>query len=334
MPRGTLCDISKFEYEINHGDIVHPCVRHSEKAFKGYHWWLIYTPYYGADATMENPVLCYGISDNQEAPLKWKVYSQIVGKPSIGYNSDPTMFFNERGLNIFWRENETPRTQKDNVYRGTYACVISENDRYNMDQAILCEDSQFSDREVSPTIIKKDESYIAYAMHLRFKKSDLHSSNRYVEKLVRLFFSIVALLEIYNEQKSYGIAIWKSDSLDRPFSYFKTTKIKNCNKLYRPWHLDIFEHDNKRYAVIQTTQCNADICLAVSEDDENFTMYSKPLITNASIGKVGIYKPTAFVHKDVFYLYYTAQDLNNRSLNEMYLTSLPMAELQFKLSGS
>ena len=81
--------------------------------------------------------------------------------------------------------------------------------------------------------------------------------------------------------------------LNDSFEYLKTTKIKNCNYLYRPWHLDIFEYKEKLFAIIQTSQCNADICLAVSEDNENFTMYSKPLITNVSVNKVGIYKPTA-----------------------------------------
>lgn len=332
MPIGSLCNISKFEYDINHGDIVHPCVRYSESGFKGHNWWLIYTPYYGADATMENPILCYGISENDNAPLEWQVYSQIIGKPSCGYNSDPTMFFDDNGLNVFWRENETLRTKADNLFRATYGCIISENKRYDIENPILCESELFVDREVSPTIIKKNGSYFTYAMHLRFKKPNLHCSNVYIEKIVRLFLSVLAILEIYNEQKSYGIAFWKSDSLDSSFAYVGTSKIKNCNKLYRPWHLDIFEYDNKQYAVIQTTQCNADICLAVSDDDNNFTMFSRPLITNKSINKLGIYKPTALVHNDMFYLYYTAQDKDNRSLNKLYCTSRPINEILINLS--
>lgn len=327
MPIGRKCDVSEYEFEVNQGDIVHPCIRYSDKPFKGYNWWLIYTPYYNANPDVENPILCYGESDGDSAPVKWTVFNEIIGKPSIGYNSDPTMFFDEQGLNVFWRENGTPRTQEDNLLRGTYGCLISENARYNIENPILCEKNQFEDKEVSPAIFKLKKSYVAYAMHMRFKKSELHSSNSLIEKAIRFILRLLSVLEIYNEQKTFGIAIWQSSTLNKPFKYVKTTKINNCNSLYRPWHLDIFEYNNKLYAVIQTTQCNADICLAVSEDYENFTMFSKPLITNSSINKVGIYKPTAFVHKDIFCLYYTAQDKENRALNKMYLSTLPFNTL-------
>lgn len=331
MNAGEICHISKFNFDLNHGDIVHPCIRYSKKTFKGYNWWLIYTPYYNANPDLENPILCYGESDGDNAPVKWTVFSEIIGKPSIGYNSDPTMFFDEAGLNIFWRENGTPRMQEDNLIRATYGCLLFENGRHNIENPILCEKHLFEDKEVSPAILKFNESYVAYAMHIRFKNSNLHSSNNLIERIIKFPLRLLSILEIYNEQKTFGIAIWKSKSLNEPFKYVKTIKIKNCNKLYRPWHLDVFEHDNKLYAVIQTTQCNADICLAVREDYKNFTMYSKPLITNVSIQKVGIYKPTAFVHKDIFYLYYTAQDVTNRKLNKMYMTSMPFHKLLNKL---
>lgn len=332
MPLGEDCSISHFDFDINQGDIVHPCVRYSENPFKGYHWWLIYTPYYKANADIENPILCFGISENNDPPTKWEVYSQIIDKPSFGYNSDPTMLFDKGSLHIFWRENSTPATHRDSLQRATYGCVISENHRHNIEDPILCEKMEFEDKEVSPAIFKYNNVYMALAMHIKFKNPHLHSSNIFFEKMNRLFLGVLSILEIYNEQKSYGIAIWKSKSLGGRLEYVKTTAIKNSNKLYRPWHLDVFEYENKLYSVIQTTQCNADICLAVSDDAENFTMFSDPLITNKSIDKVGIYKPTALVHNGIFYLYYTAQDKDNRSLNKMYLTSLPFQNVLNHLS--
>lgn len=331
MTAGTLCQVSEFKTNLYHGDIVHPCVRFIEKKFKGYNWWLIYTPYYNAKPDVENPILCYGVSENGEPPTDWTVYKEIIGKPLQGYNSDPTMFFDNGGLNIFWRENATPRTKKDKLYRATYGCIISEKDQKDIKTPILCEKDIFFDKEVSPAILKVENSYVAYAMHMRFKNSRLHSDISFFEKLIQISLKLFSLLEIYNEQKTFGISIWRSKSLEETFKYIKTFKIKKRNKLYRPWHLDVFEHENKLYAIIQTTQCNADIGLAVSDNYENFTMYSKPLITNTSINKVGIYKPTGFVHKDVFYLYYTAQDKNNRKLNKMYLTKLPFNELLKKV---
>lgn len=331
MTAGALCQVSEFKSILYHGDIVHPCVRFTEKKFKGYNWWLIYTPYYDANPEVENPVLCYGISDDGSPPLDWTVYKEIIGEPLQGYNSDPTMFFDNGGLNIFWRENETPRAKKDQLFRATYGCVISEKNQKDIKTPILCEKDIFFDKEVSPAILKVENSYVAYAMHMRFKNSRLHSDISFFEKLIQISLKLFSLLEIYNEQKTFGISIWRSESLEEPFKYIKTCKIKKRNKLYRPWHLDVFEHDNKLFAIIQTKQCNADICLAVSDNYENFTMYPKPLITNTSINKVGIYKPTGFVHKDVFYLYYTAQDKNNRKLNKMYLTKLPFNELLKKV---
>ena len=327
MKIGEECYIEDFYNDKYKKDIIHPCVRYSKKLFKGYNWWLIYTPYYNANPDVENPILCHGVSDNGKPPTNWTVYKEIIGKPLHGYNSDPTMFFDNECLHVFWRENTTPRTEKDNLYRATYGCLISENDKEDIKTPILCEKEMFVDKEVSPAILKLEDSYVGYAMHMRFKNKKLHSSIGFVERLIQVLLKVLSVLEIYNEQKTYGIAIWKSKSIDKPFKYVKTTKIKNCNKLYRPWHLDIFKQNDKSYAIIQTTQCNADICLAVSDDHENFKMFSTPLITNNSINKVGIYKPTGFVYNDIFYLYYTAQDSNNRMLNKMCLTSISFSKL-------
>lgn len=332
MSPGEGCSVSRFDFEINQGDIVHPCVRYSEKPFKGYQWWLIYTPYYSANPDIENPILCFGISEDNCPPKKWEVYSQIIGKPSCGYNSDPTMFFDGGDLHVYWRENSTPATHRDGLHRATYGCVISENSRYDIKNAILCETMEFEDKEVSPTIFKSNDTYVCFSMHIRFENGKLHSGHRLIDKPIRLLLRFLAILEIYSEQVCFGIAIWQSQSPDKEFKYIKTSKIKNTNKLYRPWHLDIFDYNGKLYSVIQTTQCNADVCLAVSSDNESFTMYSLPLITNASIDKAGIYKPTAVVHRGIFYLYYTAQDKDNRSLNKLYLTKMPFDELVHKLT--
>lgn len=50
-------------------------------------------------------------------------------------------------------------------------------------------------------------------------------------------------------------------------------------------------------------------------------------MTNETCGKVGIYKPTAGVVNGNFFLYYTAQDKDNRALNKLYLTAMDFGEL-------
>ena len=91
--------------------------------------------------------------------------------------------------------------------------------------------------------------------------------------------------------------------------------------------MDFFDYDGKRYAVVQSNMCNADIVLAWSDDNRHFSFYPKPLITNNSIDKLGIYKPCAFVLNVFFYLFYMAQDKDNRALNKLYMTKMDFNQL-------
>lgn len=324
---GTELSVEQYNESKYKGDIVHPCIRYSEKPINGHNWWLIYTPYYKANASLENPILCYGDSESGEVPVNWYFYSLIRDTPEEGYNSDPTLILTDTNLSIFWRENYTNRTHLDNAIRATYGLSISENIITDFKNPILIERDPFFDREVSPTFVKFNGGYRAYAAHLKFKNEKLHFNNLIFEKISRSVLWISSLLEIYNEQKSYGIAIWESNSLDSEFKYLKTVEISNCNKLYRPWHFDFFEYECRLYILIQTKQCNADICIGVSDDYENFRMCKTPLITEESINKVGIYKPTGIVHNDIFYLYYTAQEKDNRNLNKLYCSKYDFKEL-------
>ena len=196
---------------------------------------------------------------------------------------------------------------------------------------IVWSDDADIDSEVSPTILIKGDEYLCLAMHLKFHSKWLKSRNNRVVNFVRRILSLTDLLGLGGEQKSYGIARWTSDDITKPYSYRRTVKFTNCNALYRPWHMDFFVYAGTLYAIVQTNQCNADLCLAVSEDYEHFSFYKKPLITNATIGKLGIYKPTAGVVDGQFFLYYTAQDVNNRSLNKLYIAKMSIEELLGKL---
>lgn len=332
MPPGEACCVEHFKFEQNNGDVVHPCVRYSINAFRGHHWWMVYTPYYDANASIENPILCFGVNKSDTGPIEWFPYMEIIGTPDTGYNSDPTMFFESGKLYIYWRENFTTKTSRDGLSRATYGCILSESDIVYGDIPILSEQKEFEDKQVSPVILNSPRGYLGYAMHITFINPKLRAANKYFDRLIRYLVGALATLEIFSDKKSHGISIWRSDNPSDSFKYIRTVPIENCNRLYKPWHLDCFEYGNRLFAVIQTTQCNADICLAVSDDWDNFVMYSNPLITNESIDKVGLYKPTAFVHKDIFYLYYTAQNHNDRSLNMLYVTHMPFKEVLDKIA--
>jgi hypothetical protein len=313
-------------------DIVHPCIRYSEEPFRRFNWWMVFTPYYKADSNMENPILCRGVSENDKPPSVWEFEEVLAETPFTGYNSDPTMFFKERKLYVYWRENDTPKTRRDGVYRGIYGAVLDNENITYINRPVLSEHEKYVDREVLPTFLFLNEEWFCYAPHIRFKIEKMIFANKRINKLVGRALLILSLLEIYSVQKSYGLAIWKHSNSDI-FEYKKTVKFKNCNKLYRPGHCDFFEYENRLYVLLQTNQSNADICLGVSEDFEKFTLYTKPLLTSKSISKVGIYKPTGGVYNEQLYMYYTAQDSNNRGINRLYYARFNFKELIQKLAG-
>ena len=327
MSKGVLCKVESHDFTLTHGDVVHPCVRFSEMKVEGYHWWMVYTPYYSANAKIENPILCYSENDKDEIPVNWKFHSLIKDTPETGYNSDPNILIDENKIQLFWRETETPEILEEKYKNGTFNLLFDDLKKGKNPTLSLYDSQAYIDKQVSPTFLKHQDGYRAYAAHLRFKSKWFISKNNTLNKLLKLVSRFLLISELYSETKSYGIAIWESDSLKTKFKYLKTVKIQNLNKLYRPWHFDFFEYNNKIYCILQTNQSNADLCLAFSEDYESFHVFNRPLLTQANINMAGIYKATGFVKNDVFYLYYTAQDKNNRGRNSLFMSSTNFQEL-------
>lgn len=330
LQSGHACNIEPFKQKINHGDVVHPCVRYIPEEYEGHCWWMVYTPYYGADPGMENPILCYAESNDPIPPTEWKVYCEVKGKPEKGYNSDPVLLYSKGLLYVFWREYQTSNVIAAGHQVGTFGGVVKNGAINNEFGPVVWSDDAEIDPEVSPTFIEKDGGFICYAMHLKFHSKWIKKQPHIIRTLLNKVIGVCDLLGIGSQQKSYGIAIWKSDSLDKPFAYQETIKFHHTNKLYRPWHMDFFEHKGRYYSIVQTNQSNADLCLAWSEDGRTYTFYNKPLITNATIAQLGIYKPCAGVENGEFYLYYTAQDLKHRALNKLYVTKVAFSELLLK----
>lgn len=323
MPPGELCTHTPFEEEINHGDVVHPCVRYVPEGYLGHKWWMVYTPYYAANDKTENPILCYGDNETNNPPTHWIVAYQVQGQPAKGYNSDPTLFYDNGKMYVMWRENMTERCDKAGYVRATFGAEVLKDSIGDVFGPLVGTKDVEEDAEISPTFIKMNEGkYRCYAMHLRFHSPFVQNANPLIKKVLETFVNITDILGIWSLQKGYGYTIWESDDIKTTFSYKQTLKFSNCNKLYRPWHMDLFEGNDKLYAIVQSNQCNADICLAESFDGVHFRMYTRPLMTNKICGKVGIYKPTSGVVDGNFFLYYTAQDIDNRALNKMYLTTI------------
>ena len=327
MEPGILCTIEPFKSDENHGDIVHPCVRYIPEGYDGHCWWLVYTPYYGADASMENPILCYAESNDPVPPTEWKVYCEVKGKPKKGYNSDPVLLYTKGQLYVFWREYGTEAVEASGHQVATFGAKVKDGGIVDEFGPLVWSDDLDIDNEVSPTFIETGNSYFCLAMHLQFQSKRIKGQKPIIRKLISRFLAFTDLLGFWSQQKSYGIAKWVGDNIEKSFMYNKTVKFAKCNPLYRPWHMDFFEHKDRLYAIVQTNQCNADLCLAYSDDYEHFVFHNKPLITNATIGKLGIYKPNAGVVGDEFFLYYTAQDVDNRALNKLYVTTASISKI-------
>lgn len=335
LPVGKECSVEKYRFDENHGDIVHPCVRFISEGFEGYNWWMVYTPYYAANSSIENPILCYSEESSPNMPpIEWKVYGLVADKPEDGYNSDPTLLYMDGQLYVYWRENYEWSKKKHKYVRATYAVKVKKGFFEKVGKEVLYTTDKEVDAETCPTfMLNEDSSVTAYAMHLKFHSYIISEMRPWIKNLVLKVVKITDILGLYSQQKHYGIAIWEQQGeITAPFEYRETLKISNCNKLYRPWHMDLFDWKGKRYAIIQTNQSNADLCLAESEDYKQFTMFTRPLITNNTIGKLGIYKPCAGITPNGnFYLYYTAQDADNRALNKLYLTLIPFDLMLDKL---
>ena len=328
MPAGVLCEVEGKGAAPDFGDVVHPCVRYIPDGFNGHTWWMVYTPYYKANAELENPILCYADGDSTTIPTRWKVFSQVQNQPKVGYNSDPTLLYDEGRLFVMWRENSTERCSQYGADRATFCAEVLPNRFGLVPSALLSVVGLLEDTEVSPTFLRNpDGGYRALAMHLRFSSRRIAELPPMLRKIATMFVAITDLLFGVGQQKSFGISQWISPSLFQPFELQRTVQFMGKNPLYRPWHMDFFEYENRIYAIVQTNQSNADICLAYSEDGVQFKFYKKPLMTNASSGKVGIYKPTGGVVEGVFFLYYTAQDKQNRALNRLYLSQMNFNEM-------
>ena len=340
MPQGFPCNVEDPTIEITHGDVVHPCIRYIEEGFEGHKWWMVYTPYYAENGKLENPRLCYTDVSNGEPPTEWKYYCSIVDMPEIGYNSDPTMLFCNRQLYIYWRENKTPKAKAHGYSRLTVGCRVCKKQITLLSEHQLMETSLFFDKEVCPTFLERNGTFHAYSIHVDwdpkfvFQIPSFLASKLYKYKIIYL----IDALGWCDMNKCHGVAIWNSDSLEKTFHYLRTVQFENASKLYQPWHMDIFQSneqdDDALYAVVQTRQRLARICLAKSVDGETFRFYDKPLMTSKTAEMTGLYKPTALLVGNKFYLFYTVRDNKDCNLHRLFVTSLDWKALLDKMTNT
>lgn len=334
MPVGLPCHVEDPTMDISHGDVVHPCVRFIKEGFEGHQWWMVYTPFYARNAKLENPRLCYADAIEGNPPTEWKYYCTIADTPKTGYNSDPSLLFKEGQLYVFWRENESPRIMEKGLARLTVGCMVKDKQITFLSKPLLSEQSEFSDKEVSSTILSNGKGFRAYAIHADFvpryifRVSSSVGSRLYRLKIVRLLDA----LGIANINTCHGVAIWESESLEHSFSYIKTVPFENSSRLYQPWHMEVFEDgtndDKTLYAVVQSRKKHGRICLAKSVDGETFRFYDKPLMTSKTAGMIGLYKPSVVQAGNQFFLFYTVYDKKNYNLHRLFVSCVDWETLK------
>lgn len=319
MPVGLPVEIKTPDYEKYRNDCLHPCVRFIPSGFSGYQWWMVQSPYYGRDSKLENPILYF--SKDTFFPLKWECSGIIQETPLTGFNSDPTLFYEDNKLWIFWREYLTPLCKELQVSKATVGVSTLDGKNFSPVQVYLTEKELDIDREQCPILMKQDDRYLFYTVH-------------YQHRPVR---------------KNIGLAIWEGTSLEKPdfkikemikmetvytADKFKQLKIgKHIFFFPKPlkhdvWHFDLFKYKNKLY-MFSVAEWGDNIMMSVSDDFKNFKTFRKPLINahfseQACGRRPNFYKPTGYIVNDTLYLYYTIAAKDDEKRNELYLTNVKL----------
>lgn len=291
-------------------DNIHPCVRYIEQGFAGHKWWMVTTPYYNSDSTIENPILYYGDSPTGTnlPPTSWQGGAVVEDTPASGYNSDACIYFDGTKLWVFWRENGTPDCTSKNTARATFGRSTTNGSTFSNKKlfAPLGFDMQGKqgDAEMCPIVVNFDGHLRLYGTHYEFTPS----------------------------RKPYGLAIWDIENNDLETKQFTLTKTvgQQYRKGFNFWHYDLFKHESKYYCVV-TPESGAEILIGVSDDCENFKFWSTPLLSNSVSGTQYLYKPTAMVHDGIFYVWHP-----NRvnGINKIYMSQILFTELLERLEST
>lgn len=312
-------NINTPEYGKYKNDCLHPCMRYVESGINGHKWWMVQTPFYGRNSSIENPILYY--SDDNVFPKNWVPTKIIASTPSKGFNSDPNLFFDNGKLWVFWREFMTPLCDSLHVSKVTVGVYSIDGIHFSSPRLYLTHKDLSSDSEQAPVIIRKNNKYYFYATNYQYSP----------------------------KRKNNGIAIWEGSSLENPdFKLIKITKSKavfTCDRmkqlrigshlLFVPkplkhdvWHFDLYEYKNNLY-MFSVSEWGDNIMLGIADDKDNFRTFSLPLVNNHYIEKftkhrVYFYKPTGYIKNDTIYLYFTATSTINKMSNDLFQTKVAL----------
>ena len=158
LPVGENVEIQTPEPQKYMNDCLHPCVRYIPEGFMGYHWWMVQSPFYARNRKIENPILYY--SKDKTFPRNWECMGVIRDTPLTGFNSDPTLFYENNKLWIFWREFNTPVCAERGVLKATVGISTTDGIHFSPLQVYLTDNNPDKDTEQCPTLIKRRDNIV------------------------------------------------------------------------------------------------------------------------------------------------------------------------------
>ena len=323
MPIGEVIEIKTPEKKY-HNDCLHPCIRYYETPFAGYHYWFVQTPWYLYNDKIENPIL---YKTNDLADFGDGVV--VCDSHKCGYNSDPVIFKDGNKMYVFWREYQTPLCNDLGCQKATVGVYTLDGVTFSNKVVYLKDNNNDSDTEQCPILIKRNtkegERYFFYAVWYQYNPDTCNK----------------------------GIAIWEGTSLESPDFQLKKlipfNSVYTCDKFKQKkigkylwfipkplkfdlWHFDLLEYDDG-LLMVSSSNMGENIMFSQSEDYLNFHTKRTPLINahfceKHEMPRQNLYKPSAFIKDDTFYLYYTSTPWSMlEGYNKLRLSKIPINKL-------
>lgn len=163
----------------NKGEVTHPKVLYFNKAFNGYKYWMVMTPYPFNDASKENPSIVVsndGINWVEPSGIKNPVSGVPKSKNDDAYYSDPYLLFDNDHFELFYRKTMSYSDDKyiKNGFNYIYRQISYDGINWSKKELIL--DNNLNENYMSISVVKDNNNYkiwyVNYDGKVRYIESD------------------------------------------------------------------------------------------------------------------------------------------------------------------
>jgi hypothetical protein len=315
------CSVHGIDNPKYKNDVYHPCIRFIESGFAGHQWWMVQTPFYNSDDSIENPLLFYSDSivyEGRLVPEKWILYDVVKDThDSGGYNSDPYLYIEDNLLYVLWREYKTERVVKKGFCSALFSVAYDSALHKGFETFVLGSESDEHLMDLSPILIKKGHEYnlltISYSIDRR--------PYRKVRKLLNLLFPGFFPCK----DQTNGVLSYASQNLFSPFVYKDLIPFSDLGES-KPWHFDIISYGENDFLLIYDLNDSKRLYLAYLDKTE-ILIKKEPILLNLPQHS-GLYKSTGVVFDDELLLFHTACTSKSDPLkHELWISVLNLSNL-------